>query len=63
MQPLAGKFVLLVEAAMCVCAVPTFSQVVQEETLSGTDRHETGPGLHGHRFINWMLDPCQYCSP
>ena len=42
---------------------PTFSQVVQEETLSGPDRHQTGQGPHGHLFINWTLDQCWYCSP
>jgi hypothetical protein len=32
---------------------PTFSQLGQQETLSGPDGHETGQGPHGHLFGDW----------
>jgi porin len=36
-----------------VFAFPAYSQILQEETLSGPDSHETGQGPHGHLFGNW----------
>jgi porin len=34
-------------------AFPVRCQVLQEETLSGPDSHETGQGAHGHLFGTW----------
>src|SRR5712672_70285 len=36
-----------------VFAFPVRSQILQEETLSGPDSHETGQGPHGHLFGTW----------
>jgi porin len=43
----------LLWCALCVFAVRANSQILQEETLSGPDSHETGQGPHGHLFGNW----------
>jgi len=40
-------------ATLSTFAVPAYSQVSQEETLSGPDSHETGRGPHGHLFGEW----------
>jgi uncharacterized membrane protein YoaK (UPF0700 family)/carbohydrate-selective porin OprB len=32
---------------------PAHAQILQEETLSGPDSHETGQGPHGHLFGDW----------
>ena len=48
----AGIFFLL-WLGFCIVAAPARSQVVQEETLSGPDNHETGQGRHGHLFGEW----------
>jgi carbohydrate-selective porin OprB len=37
----------------CILAGSTCAQNVQEETLSGPDRHETGQGPRDHLFGNW----------
>src|SRR5712664_949711 len=42
------RFLLLLWCGLFVSAVPVNSQVLQEETLSGPDSHETGQGAHGH---------------
>jgi hypothetical protein len=47
------RFLFLLWCALCVFAFPANSQVLQEETLSGPDSHETGQGRHGHLFGNW----------
>jgi len=41
MRRLAGKFVFLVWAALCVFADRTYCQTGPGETLSGPDSHET----------------------
>ncbi len=46
-------FLFLLWCALCVFAFPAHSQILQEETLSGPDSHETGQGPHGHLFGNW----------
>ncbi len=53
MRRLAGKFVFLVWAALCVFADRTYCQTGPGETLSGPDSHETGQGPHGHLFGDW----------
>src|SRR6266436_3707583 len=47
------RFLFLLWCALCVSAFPANSQILQEETLSGPDSHETGQGPHGHLFGNW----------
>src|SRR6267142_3468486 len=47
------RFPLLLCCALCVFTFPANSQILQEETLSGPDSHETGQGPHGHLFGNW----------
>ena len=47
------RFLFLLWWALCVFALPANSQILQEETLSGPDSHETGQGPHGHLFGNW----------
>jgi hypothetical protein len=47
------RFPFLLCCALCVFAFPANSQILQEETLSGPDSHETGQGPHGHLFGNW----------
>jgi uncharacterized membrane protein YoaK (UPF0700 family)/carbohydrate-selective porin OprB len=46
-------FLVLLWCGLSVFAVPADSQILQEETLSGPDSHETGQGAHGHLFGNW----------
>ena len=43
----------LLWCALCVFPFPVNSQILQEETLSGPDSHETGQGPHGHLFGTW----------
>jgi len=38
------RFLFLLWCALCVFAFPANSQILQEETLSGPDSHETGQG-------------------
>src|SRR6267143_609924 len=47
------RFLFLLWCVLCVFAFPANSQILQEETLSGPDSHETGQGAHGHLFGNW----------
>jgi porin len=47
------RFPFLLCCALCVFAFPANSQILQEETLSGPDSHETGQDPHGHLFGNW----------
>jgi porin len=39
--------------ALCGFAFQANSQILQEETLSGPDSHETGQGPHAHLFGTW----------
>ena len=45
--------VVCLGVALFIFAPPAFSQSPLEETLSGTDSHETGQGPHGHLFGDW----------
>src|SRR6266850_346705 len=47
------RFPFLLCCALCVFTFPANSQILQEETLSGPDSHETGQGPHGHLFGDW----------
>jgi len=47
------RFLLLLWCGLYVFAFPVHAQVLQEETLSGPDSHETGQGPHGHLFGSW----------
>ena len=46
-------FALLFWACFIFPVASARSQVLQEETLSGPDSHETGQGSHGHLFGEW----------
>ena len=50
-RPLRSLFVLW--CGLHIFAFPVRSQILQEETLSGPDSHETGQGPHGHIFGSW----------
>jgi len=50
-RQLRSLFVLW--CALCGFALGAHSQILQEETLSGPDSHETGQGPHGHLFGTW----------
>ena len=47
------RSIFLLCCAFLGSAFPANSQILQEETLSGPDSHETGQGPHGHLFGNW----------
>src|SRR6266481_3391214 len=47
------RFLFLLWCGFCVFPFPVHSQILQEETLSGPDSHETGQGPHGHLFGSW----------
>jgi carbohydrate-selective porin OprB len=53
MQRSAAQFVCLVGGALFIFASSAFSQSSLQESLSGPDSHETGPGPHGHLFGDW----------
>jgi carbohydrate-selective porin OprB len=53
MQKLTGKLVCVMWAALCLFMARAYSQEVQEETLGGSDSHETGQGPHGHLLGEW----------
>src|SRR5258705_738053 len=48
-----ARFLFLVLCGFYVFPFPVHSQILQEETLSGPDSHETGQGPHGHLFGTW----------
>jgi porin len=47
------RLIFLLCCAFLGSVFPAHSQILQEETLSGPDSHETGQGPHGHLFGNW----------
>jgi carbohydrate-selective porin OprB len=47
------RFAFLLWSGFYALVVPVYSQMQQEETLSGPDSHETGQGPHGHLFGEW----------
>ena len=47
------RFLFALWCGLYVFAFPVRSQILQEETLSGPDSHETGQGPHGHLFGTW----------
>jgi len=48
-----ARFLFLLLCGFYVFPFPVHSQILQEETLSGPDSHETGQGPHGHLFGTW----------
>ena len=47
------RFLFLSWCGLYAFAFPVRSQILQDETLSGPDSHETGQGPHGHLFGSW----------
>ena len=47
------RFTFLWCASFCLCAVPVYSQILQEETLAGPDAHETAENTKGYLFGEW----------
>jgi carbohydrate-selective porin OprB len=47
------RFTFLWCTSLCLCAVPVYSQILQEETLAGPDAHETAENTKGYLFGEW----------
>jgi len=46
-------FLRCASLCLCLCAVPVYSQILQEETLAGPDAHETAENTTGYLFGEW----------
>jgi len=46
-------FLWCASLCLCLCAVPVYSQILQEETLAGADAHETAENTKGYLFGEW----------